>query len=47
MENVKKIIVSVQFNESEIELGELVMEGRDIYFKYLRQSIFIIFTFKI
>lgn len=34
MENVKKIIVSVQFNESEIELGELVMEGRDIYFKY-------------
>jgi len=34
MENVKKIIVSVQFNESEIEIGELVMEGRDIYFKY-------------
>lgn len=34
MEHVKKIIVSIQFNEEEIELGELVMEGRDIYFKY-------------
>ena len=34
MEHVKKIIVSLQFNENEIELGELVSEGRDIYFKY-------------
>ena len=34
MENVKKIIVSLKFNESEIEIGELVTEGRDIYFKY-------------
>jgi serine/threonine-protein kinase HipA len=34
MEHVKKIIVSIQFNENEIELGELVREGRDIYFKY-------------
>lgn len=34
MEHVKKIIVSIQFNENEIELGELVSEGRDIYFKY-------------
>jgi serine/threonine-protein kinase HipA len=34
MENVKKIIVSFHFNESEIEIGELVSEGRDIYFKY-------------
>jgi serine/threonine-protein kinase HipA len=34
MEHVKKIIVSIQFNENEIELGELVSERRDIYFKY-------------
>ena len=34
MEHVKKIIVSVQFSKNEIELGELVSEGRDIYFKY-------------
>lgn len=34
MEHVKKIIVSIQFNEEEIEVGELVSEGRDIYFKY-------------
>ena len=34
MENVKKIIVSLKFNESEIEIGELVTEGRDIYFKF-------------
>lgn len=34
MEPVKKIIVSIQFNESEMELGELVSEGRNIYFKY-------------
>jgi serine/threonine-protein kinase HipA len=34
MEHVKKIIVSIQFNDDEIELGELVSEGRDIYFKY-------------
>ncbi len=34
MEHVKKIIVSIQFNENEVELGELVSEGRAIYFKY-------------
>ena len=34
MEHVKKIIVSIQFSKSEIELGELVSEGRNIYFKY-------------
>jgi len=34
MEHVKKIIVSIQFGKNEIELGELVSEGRDIYFKY-------------
>ena len=34
MEHIKKIIVSIQFNENEIELGELVSEGRAIYFKY-------------
>jgi serine/threonine-protein kinase HipA len=34
MEHVKKIIVSIQFSKNEIELGELVSEGGDIYFKY-------------
>jgi serine/threonine-protein kinase HipA len=34
MEHVKKIIVSILFNEEEIELGELVSEAKDIYFKY-------------
>jgi serine/threonine-protein kinase HipA len=34
MEHVKKIIVSIQFSKNVIELGELVSEGRDIYFKY-------------
>ncbi len=34
MEHVKKIIVSIQFSKNEIELGELVSEGRAIYFKY-------------
>jgi serine/threonine-protein kinase HipA len=34
MEHIKKIIVSIQFSKNEIELGELVSEGRDIYFKY-------------
>jgi len=34
MEHVKKIIVYILFNEEEIELGELVSEAKDIYFKY-------------
>ena len=34
MEQIKKIIVSIQFNENEIEVGELVSENRLIYFKY-------------
>jgi len=34
MEHIKKIIVSIQFGKNEIELGELVSEGREIYFKY-------------
>ena len=34
MEHVKKIIVSIQFSKNDIELGELVSEGRAIYFKY-------------
>ncbi|MFA9212448.1 MAG: type II toxin-antitoxin system HipA family toxin [Candidatus Methylacidiphilales bacterium] len=34
MEHVTKIFVSIQFNENEIELGELVSDGRNIYFKY-------------
>ena len=34
MDHVKKIVVSIQFNEEEIEVGELVSEGKNIYFKY-------------
>ena len=34
MEQIKKIIVSFQFNENEIGVGELVSENRLIYFKY-------------
>ncbi len=34
MEHVKKIIVSILFNKKSIELGELVSDGREIYFKY-------------
>ncbi len=34
MEHVTKIFVSILFNENEIELGELVSDGRNIYFKY-------------
>ncbi len=34
MENVEKIIVFIQFNEEEIPVGELVSEGKNIYFKY-------------
>jgi len=34
MNHIKKIIVSIQFNEKEIELGELVSESKFIYFKY-------------
>jgi len=34
MGQVKKIIVSILFNEEEIELGELVSDAKDIYFKY-------------
>jgi serine/threonine-protein kinase HipA len=39
MESIKKIIVSIQFNKSEMELGELVIGGRDIYFKYFTDFI--------
>ena len=39
MEHVKKIIVSIKFSKNEIELGELVSEGRDIYFKYYTEFI--------
>jgi serine/threonine-protein kinase HipA len=34
MEFIKNIIVSIQFNVTEIEVGELISEGRDIYFKF-------------
>jgi serine/threonine-protein kinase HipA len=34
MDRVKKIIVSIQFSQKEIELGELVEDAGSIYFKY-------------
>jgi len=34
MEHVEKIMVSIQLNEEEIPVGELVSEGKNIYFKY-------------
>lgn len=34
MNHVKKIIISIQFNEKEIEVGELVSDTKNIYFKY-------------
>ncbi len=34
MEHVKKLIVSIQFDGAEIDLGELVSDSRQIYFKY-------------
>lgn len=34
MKHINKIIVSIQFDKEEIELGELVSESQTIYFKY-------------
>jgi len=34
MEHVKNLIVSIQFDGAEMELGELVSDSRQIYFKY-------------
>lgn len=34
MEHLKKIIVSIILSEVEVEVGELVSEGKAIYFKY-------------
>lgn len=39
MEHVKKIIVAIQFEDKEIDLGELVSEGHSIYFKYYKDFI--------
>ena len=34
MESVEKLNVSIQFNEEEIAVGELVQDAKNIYFKY-------------
>ncbi len=34
MEHVKKLIISIRFDEAEMELGELVHDSKQIYFKY-------------
>lgn len=34
MEHIEKLIVSIQLNEEEIEVGELVSDAKNIYFKY-------------
>ncbi len=39
MEHVKKIVVSIQLKNEIIELGELVSEGKNIFFKYYAEFI--------
>ncbi len=39
MIHIKKIVVSIQFNEEEIELGELVSDDKLIYFKFYQNFI--------
>lgn len=39
MEYLDKIIVSIDFNEEEIEVGELVSDSKNIYFKYYTEFI--------
>jgi serine/threonine-protein kinase HipA len=39
MNHVKKIVVSILLLKEEIEVGELIAEGRDIYFKYYAEYI--------
>jgi len=39
MKAIQKITVSIRFDSSEIEVGELISEGRDIYFKYFTDFI--------
>jgi len=34
MEHIEKIFVSIEFDNEEIEVGELIQDGRNIYFKY-------------
>ena len=34
MINIKKLVVSIQLGGQELELGELIAEGKKIYFKY-------------
>ena len=34
MEHIEKIFVSIKFDKEEIEVGELIQDGRSIYFKY-------------
>jgi len=38
-EHIDKIIVSIDFNEEEIEVGELVSDSKNIYFKYYTEFI--------
>ena len=39
MKAIQKITVSIRFDSSDIEVGELISEGRDIYFKYFTDFI--------
>lgn len=34
MQNIEKIIVSIQFDAEAIEVGELISDKKSIYFKY-------------
>ena len=34
MKPIEKVVVSIDFGKSEIQVGELIQEGKGIYFKY-------------
>jgi serine/threonine-protein kinase HipA len=34
MEHIKKLVVTMRFDENELEVGELVSDSRNIYFRY-------------
>jgi len=39
MKTIQKVIVSIDFGREEIAVGELIQEGRGIYFKYYTEFI--------
>ena len=39
MKSIQKVIVSIDFGSQELQVGELIKEGRGIYFKYYTEFI--------